>query len=91
MPTSASSWKIRATVLQTPTVDALEVLRDVVIEVRAGRIAAVLAAGQKAGDKSAADRGGLLAWRLLFFGLWEQIHLHQVDPEQPVWDILAAR
>lgn len=41
MPTSASSWKIRATVLQTPTVDALEVLRDVVIEVRAGRIAAV--------------------------------------------------
>lgn len=84
----AGYWVASEAARLAPLLENLPLLSSLVTP---GRIAAVLAAGQKAGDKSAADRGGLLAWRLLFFGLWEQIHLHQVDPEQPVWDILAAR
>jgi asparagine synthase (glutamine-hydrolysing) len=40
---------------------------------------------------SADGRGGLLAWRLLFYALWHQIHCRGVDAEQPLADILAAR
>jgi asparagine synthase (glutamine-hydrolysing) len=39
---------------------------------------------------SADGRGGLLAWRLLFYALWHQIHCRGVDAEQPLADILAA-
>ena len=39
----------------------------------------------------AADgRGGLLAWRLLFYALWHQVHCHGISADQPVADILAA-
>ena len=40
---------------------------------------------------SAEGRGGLLAWRLLFYALWHQIHCREVSADQPVADILAAR
>ena len=40
---------------------------------------------------SADGRGGLLAWRLLFYALWHQIHCCGASAEQPVADILAAR
>ncbi|MEC8641690.1 MAG: asparagine synthase (glutamine-hydrolyzing) [Pseudomonadota bacterium] len=36
-------------------------------------------------------RGGLLAWRLLFYALWHQIHCRGVSAEQPLAEILAAR
>jgi len=36
-------------------------------------------------------RGGLLAWRLLFYALWHQIHVMGADGRQPVADILSAR
>ncbi|MGC6454524.1 MAG: asparagine synthetase B, partial [Candidatus Puniceispirillaceae bacterium] len=39
----------------------------------------------------AAGRGGLLAWRVLFYALWHQVHVCDVDPHQPLADILAAR
>ena len=40
---------------------------------------------------AAADgRGGLLAWRMLFYALWHQIHCRQVAADQPLADILAA-
>ena len=41
--------------------------------------------------EAADGRGGLLAWRLLFYALWHQIHCHGISAEQPVADILAAR
>ena len=38
----------------------------------------------------AADgRAGLLAWRVLYYGLWYQIHVKGVAPEQPIDAILA--
>lgn len=40
---------------------------------------------------SADGRGGLLAWRLLFYALWHQIHCCGANAEQPLADILAAR
>ncbi len=40
---------------------------------------------------SADGRGGLLAWRLLFYALWHQIHCCGASAEQPLADILAAR
>ena len=40
---------------------------------------------------AAADgRGGLLAWRMLFYALWHQLHCQQVAADQPLADILAA-
>ena len=41
--------------------------------------------------EAADGRGGLLAWRLLFYALWHQIHCRGVDAGQPLADILAAR
>ena len=84
----AGYWAASEAARLAPLLEKLPMLGSVVTP---GSIAAVLESGRKAGDNSAAGRGGLLAWRLLFLGLWEQIHLHQVDPAQPVWDILAAR
>lgn len=34
---------------------------------------------------------GLLAWRVLFLALWNQIHIHGADPHQPIHDILNHR
>ncbi len=84
----AGYWVASEAARLAPLLEKLPMLGSVVTP---GSIAAVLESGRKAGDNSSAGRGGLLAWRLLFLGLWEQIHLHQVDPAQPVWDILAAR
>ncbi len=39
----------------------------------------------------AGGRGGLLAWRVLFYALWHQVHVCRVDPYQPLADILATR
>ena len=39
---------------------------------------------------AAEGRGGLLAWRMLFYALWHQIHCRQVAANQPLADILAA-
>ncbi len=39
----------------------------------------------------AQGRGGLLAWRVLFYALWHQVHIGGVDPHQPLADILATR
>ena len=41
--------------------------------------------------EAAEGRGGLLAWRLLFYAMWHQIHCRGVDAGQPLADILAAR
>ena len=41
--------------------------------------------------ESADGRNGLLAWRLLFYAVWHQIHCRGVSAEQPVADILATR
>ncbi|MGB2160159.1 MAG: asparagine synthase-related protein, partial [Candidatus Puniceispirillaceae bacterium] len=41
--------------------------------------------------ESADGRGGLLAWRLLFYALWHQIHQRGISAEQPLADILGAR
>ena len=41
--------------------------------------------------EAADGRGGLLAWRLLFYAMWHQIHCCGVDAEQPLAEILAAR
>jgi len=41
--------------------------------------------------EAAGGRGGLLAWRLLFYAIWHQIHCCGVDAEQPLAEILAAR
>ena len=40
---------------------------------------------------AAQGRGGLLAWRVLFYALWHQIHVCGIDPQQPIADILATR
>ena len=39
----------------------------------------------------AGGRIGLLAWRVLFYALWHQVHVCRVDPYQPLADILATR
>ena len=41
--------------------------------------------------ENASGRGGLLAWRVLFYALWHQVHVCGVDPHQPLAEILAAR
>ena len=41
--------------------------------------------------ESADGRNGLLAWRLLFYAVWHQIHCRGISAEQPLADILAAR
>ena len=41
--------------------------------------------------EAAEGRGGLLAWRLLFYATWHQIHCRGVDAGQPLAEILAAR
>ena len=41
--------------------------------------------------RSADGRAGLLAWRVLFYALWHQVHVCGVDPHQPLAEILAAR
>ena len=41
--------------------------------------------------ESADGRNGLLAWRMLFYAVWHQIHCRGVSAEQPVADILATR
>ena len=41
--------------------------------------------------EAAEGRGGLLAWRLLFYAMWHQIHCRGVDAGQPLAEILAAR
>jgi asparagine synthase (glutamine-hydrolysing) len=84
----AGYWAASEAARLAPLLERLPVLGSLV---KPGSIAAVLEAGRKEGDYPAVDRAGLLAWRLLFFGLWEQIHLHRVEPNQPVWDILATR
>ena len=33
----------------------------------------------------------LLAWRVLFYALWHQIHRRGADPRQPLADILAEQ
>ncbi len=40
---------------------------------------------------AARGRGGLLAWRVLFYALWHQVHVCQIDARQPLVDILADR
>ena len=45
----------------------------------------------EAADANGNGRGGLLAWRLLFYALWHQIHCRGISAEQPLADILAAR
>ena len=59
-------------------------------------VAGLISAGAARAVIDSADgrgngRGGLLAWRLLFYALWHQIHCRGVDAEQPVAEILAAR
>lgn len=39
---------------------------------------------------AAGGRGGLLAWRMLFYAVWHQIHCQHVRPDQPLADILAG-
>ena len=41
--------------------------------------------------ENADGRGGLLAWRVLFYALWHQIHRRGADPRQPLADILAEK
>ena len=41
--------------------------------------------------EAAEGRGGLLAWRLLFYALWHQIHRRGANPRQPLADILAEK
>ncbi|XDZ64793.1 asparagine synthase (glutamine-hydrolyzing) [Alphaproteobacteria bacterium LSUCC0684] len=41
--------------------------------------------------RKAAHGQGQLAWRLLFYALWHQIHIGGVAADQPIRDILAAR
>ena len=41
--------------------------------------------------RNAGGRGGLLAWRVLFYALWHQVHVCGIDPHQPLAEILAAR
>jgi len=41
--------------------------------------------------ENADGRGGLLAWRVLFYALWHQIHRRGADPRQPLADILAEQ
>lgn len=38
---------------------------------------------------AAAGRGGLLAWRILFYALWHQVHWCSADYNAPLLDILA--
>ena len=55
-------------------------------------IAALMPAGAARSVIEAADgRGGLLAWRLLFYAMWHQIHCRGADATQPLAEILAAR
>jgi len=54
---------------------------------RADTARAVISSADARGN----GRGGLLAWRLLFYALWHQIHCRGVSAEQPLADILAAR
>jgi asparagine synthase (glutamine-hydrolysing) len=59
-------------------------------------VAGLISAGTARAVIDSADgrgngRGGLLAWRLLFYALWHQIHCRGVNAEQPVAEILAAR
>ena len=55
-------------------------------------VAALMPGGMAQSVIRAADgRGGLLAWRLLFYALWHQIHCRGVDAGRPLADILAAR
>ena len=35
-------------------------------------------------------KAGLLAWKVLYLALWQQIHVRGVEPDQPIPDILAA-
>ena len=40
---------------------------------------------------STADRkAGLLAWRILFYGLWHQIHVRGIAADQPIVEILNS-
>ncbi|MEK9558157.1 MAG: asparagine synthase (glutamine-hydrolyzing), partial [Alphaproteobacteria bacterium] len=41
--------------------------------------------------ENADGRGGLLAWRVLFYALWHQVHCRGADPRQPLADILAEK
>jgi asparagine synthase (glutamine-hydrolysing) len=41
--------------------------------------------------ENADGRSGLLAWRVLFYALWHQIHRRGADPRQPLADILAEQ
>ena len=41
--------------------------------------------------QAAGGRGGLLAWRVLMYAVWHQVHHVGVDAGQPVDQILAAR
>ena len=52
---------------------------------------AVITAADGHGNSRGNGRGGLLAWRLLFYALWHQIHCCGVSAEQPLADILATR
>ena len=41
--------------------------------------------------ENADGRSGLLAWRVLFYALWHQIHRRGADPRLPLADILAEK
>lgn len=59
---------------------------------RLDSITGIIDASAVQGLFAGADRrSGLLAWRVLYFALWHQIHGRGVDPAQPVAAILAAR
>jgi asparagine synthase (glutamine-hydrolysing) len=59
--------------------------------ISADKAQAVIEAADGRGDARGNGRGGLLAWRLLFYALWHQIHCRGISAEQPLADILAAR
>jgi asparagine synthase (glutamine-hydrolysing) len=40
---------------------------------------------------AANGRGGLLAWRILFYALWHQVHLFKIDASGTIDEILAQR
>ena len=41
--------------------------------------------------ENANGRGGLRAWRVLFYALWHQVHRRGANPRQPLADILAEQ
>jgi asparagine synthase (glutamine-hydrolysing) len=59
--------------------------------ISADKAQAVIEAADGRGDARGNGRGGLLAWRLMFYALWHQIHCRGISAEQPLADILAAR